>query len=353
MDPTAPRPDALEVISPAQAIVRPAVTRDEALSAWKEYLDLKAAIAKPEDIQVYYQNGEPRQFYKKAYWRKVATFFNLTVEWQEGTERFVRLPGTGLYAVTVKYRATAPNGRTVTGDGHCGLDEKGKEDWTYMQVAGVAHTRGYNRSVSNLVGGGEVSAEEMDHADMAAGGDPAPVPGPGQPPAKGFKPQSPIGFASCKGQYPRDIDESSLDWYIKVTREKLEDPQKQKYHRQNELFLRELLDEQEDRKMDGTFPTAPPQDAGGFGANPVEPHQSSVLPFSDYKGFIEGCGKLKVEIGVEAYYEVMREFNLAHVNQVSDMETAAKVWRVLSLKVDAQEISASTGGRNEPDDIPF
>jgi hypothetical protein len=63
----------------------------------------------------------------------------------------------------VTYRATAPNGATADGDGACTFSEKSRGNMapTVHNIRSQAHTRAFNRAVSNLVGFGEVSAEEV------------------------------------------------------------------------------------------------------------------------------------------------------------------------------------------------
>lgn len=130
----------------------PAVSPDEAVKAWQAYQALKRKIADEDDIQLM----QGREFYKKSYWRKLATFFNLSVDVIE--EREEKLDGNIIYYFTCK--ATAPNGRFAIGSGSCDLLEKGRRN-TIHNTRGTAETRAFNRAVSNLVGGGEVSAEEM------------------------------------------------------------------------------------------------------------------------------------------------------------------------------------------------
>jgi hypothetical protein len=167
------------------------------------YKDLQRALdtAMPDQIMAI---GD-KQFRKKGYWRAVAVAFNLTVEpmserrevnsnFEDGRENFG-------YVVT--YRAMAPGGRIATGDGACFAVEKSRKfkcphperegstrslhwphetcpdfdpnfSWraispeaTEHNVRSHAHTRAFNRAVSNLVGFGEVSAEEIDREDSA------------------------------------------------------------------------------------------------------------------------------------------------------------------------------------------
>ena len=58
-------------------IVMPAVSAQGAADAWKSYQELKAKIVdKEKDIQVIGKE----EFLKKSYWRKLATFFNISTE---------------------------------------------------------------------------------------------------------------------------------------------------------------------------------------------------------------------------------------------------------------------------------
>ena len=100
----------------------------------------------------------------KSYWRAIATAFNLNVTCLD--EKHVQGSGKSTdWGWLCTYRATAPNGRVADGDGSCFASEKtGRGQGTVHNVRSHAHTRAYNRAVSNLVGFGEVSAEEMVRA---------------------------------------------------------------------------------------------------------------------------------------------------------------------------------------------
>jgi hypothetical protein len=150
------------------SIVAPAVTTEEAVKMWKAYQELKQKIVEDDDKQ---KIGDS-EFLKKSYWRKLATFFNLTVEVQKEDKE--QLGKTFVWHFTCK--ATAPNGRSAIGTGSCDIYEKAKlvngkyvNSWgkpavpnTLHNIRSTAETRAFNRAVSNLVGGGEVSAEEAN-----------------------------------------------------------------------------------------------------------------------------------------------------------------------------------------------
>lgn len=146
------------------SIVKPAVTPDEAIEAWNDYIALKKKICTKDDVVEI--NG--KDFPKKSYWRKCATMFNLSVEVRN--EKEIRnLKGSVRFDIV--YRATAPNGRFADGDGSCFSQEKTDKDGEIITMSdhntrSTAHTRAFNRAVSNLVGGGEVSAEEMNSKDF-------------------------------------------------------------------------------------------------------------------------------------------------------------------------------------------
>lgn len=168
------------------SVVMPAVNAAQALEIWTQYQDLITQVCTDEDYQII----EDKKFRKKSGWRKIATFFNLSVE--VVNESHEQIGKTMVWHFTC--RAVAPNGRFVEGVGSCDAYEKatlrdgkylkkgnvtkwgksssGKNyplEWEWVEAApnslhnirSTAETRAYNRAVSNLVGGGEVSAEEI------------------------------------------------------------------------------------------------------------------------------------------------------------------------------------------------
>jgi len=161
-----------------QHIVMPAVNATQAIEAWKQYQELKGAII---DKAVDIQTIAGKEFLKKSYWRKIATFFNLSVEVVE--EKWEQLGKTLVWHFTCK--ATAPNARFAVGTGSCDAYEKAQlKNGEYIfynkfkgayesaqpnsihNIRSTAETRAFNRAVSNLVAGGEVSAEEVNTAQI-------------------------------------------------------------------------------------------------------------------------------------------------------------------------------------------
>jgi hypothetical protein len=152
-----------ELVVHQQSMVKPvgdAKSLTEAITAYKE-MQMALDKAMPDCIQTI----AGKKFRKKNYWRAVKTAFNLKVECVK--EEKVYLEDDWGFEVT--YKATAPNGSSADGDGACTHAEKDKGNMaaTLHNIRSQAHTRAFNRAISNLVGFGEVSAEEVYEKDNA------------------------------------------------------------------------------------------------------------------------------------------------------------------------------------------
>lgn len=127
----------------------------KALDAYKD-LQNKLDQKMPEAIVTI----RGKQYRTKQYWRTIARAFNLSVTTVDGTDQRI-MTDDGDWGYLVTYRATAPNGSSADGDGACMASEKSGGSDTIHNVRAHCQTRAFNRAVSNLVGFGEVSADEM------------------------------------------------------------------------------------------------------------------------------------------------------------------------------------------------
>jgi len=165
-----------------------------ALTAYKELqkvLDEKM----PDQIMTIGKGKNAKKFRKKGYWRATQVAFGLDIELVK--EELIRL-AEGDWGYIVVYRSVSPNGRSMVGDGSCMASEKKVfvKDWkawrkngskgppplvldgdgspkidklgtaenaTVHNVRAHAHTRAKNRAISDHVGFGEVSAEEINY----------------------------------------------------------------------------------------------------------------------------------------------------------------------------------------------
>jgi hypothetical protein len=166
------------VVAPRAAPGREALTplaTDQVVAGMKAYQQLLPQLLDASD----YQRAEGgKTFVKKSGWRKIARAFNLSVELPLGPAVVYR-DGNGqpLRAEAVA-RAIAPNGQVQDGDGYCAVDEprfkrQGGRHKIENDLRATATTRAKNRAISDLVGMGEVSAEEADANPDYPFGEPA------------------------------------------------------------------------------------------------------------------------------------------------------------------------------------
>lgn len=120
---------------------------------------LQAILADNDWQQFVDRRGNRHKFLKRSGWRKIALWFGLNLETQrEEIDRDVN--GHPLRARVV-YRAIASDGRYADGEGGCDTTERNIQKPEHDLLA-TAATRAVNRAISNLVGLGEVSADEIE-----------------------------------------------------------------------------------------------------------------------------------------------------------------------------------------------
>lgn len=142
----------------SNTLVMPLATPEQAQKAWQEYQQLKASVLNDTD----YQQIRKERYVKKSGFRKIATFFGLSDRITE-KQRVDREDGSFMWMITVE--SEAPNGRKSQGIGACDSRER---NFAHVEhdVYATAHTRAKNRAISDMVAGGEVSAEEMEEREF-------------------------------------------------------------------------------------------------------------------------------------------------------------------------------------------
>ncbi len=186
-----------------QASALPTFSGQQMVQALQQYKALQVELDKAMPDSVMELAG--KKFRKKNFWRAIAVAFNLSVEPTEERREVSGSfdDGRENFGFIITYRASTQSGRSATGDGACFAIEKAprfkcphpeKEGstrtlhwpsetcpdyanfspWracpaqaTEHNIRSHAHTRAFNRAVSNLVGFGEVSAEEVDREEHA------------------------------------------------------------------------------------------------------------------------------------------------------------------------------------------
>jgi hypothetical protein len=147
-----------------QAPIIPLDTKQVA-AAMTAYQEGLKSILDDSDWQVFEdKKGEPKRFLKRSGWRKIAFWFGLDL--QIVTSEVERDQAGNPLRARVIARATHPNGRHADGDGYCSVREPRVFQKPENDVPATAATRAMNRAISNLVGMGDVSAEEIDGAEL-------------------------------------------------------------------------------------------------------------------------------------------------------------------------------------------
>lgn len=144
--------------APTGGIVRPAVSAQEAVAAWREFQQLKKCILSKTDLV----NIQGKDRIVKSGWRKFATFYNLTDRIVDEIKEDL---GNNAFSWKMKVICTAPNGRQTEGIAICTSTEK-KFAHPEHDVYTTCHTRAKNRAISDMIAAGEVSAEELMDGGM-------------------------------------------------------------------------------------------------------------------------------------------------------------------------------------------
>lgn len=134
---------------------------DDALKVYDLFEDAKRKLLKASDYQEIVSKGRViGRFIKKSGWKKIQTFFGVSTD---VIDVQVLADEDGDSFAIVKARATW-GGRNATETGIYTKKEMigRKRPYNLSNLIATATTRANNRAVSAIVGGGEVSAEEME-----------------------------------------------------------------------------------------------------------------------------------------------------------------------------------------------
>jgi hypothetical protein len=140
---------------------------DKARVMMERYRELCESVLGAEDVIGI--PGQPGGFVKRSGWSKLATFYSVTTTiLRQDSERGTWNEQEGvLLRSHAIVRAESMNGRHADGDGACAVTEPRFKSGVGRQkiehdLPATAVTRATNRAISNLIGFGAVSAEEVD-----------------------------------------------------------------------------------------------------------------------------------------------------------------------------------------------
>lgn len=148
-------------------IVSPAVTAEQATNIWRTFQEIKKRIIMPGLDTVKIKDSE---FITKSGWRKLATVFHLSDEVIEKTkEEFNDENGKKQFVWYVTVKVThKPSGRSVVNMAACASNERGFAHLEHDCLA-MAVTRAKNRAISDIIGSGEASFEEITSPSVDEG----------------------------------------------------------------------------------------------------------------------------------------------------------------------------------------
>lgn len=147
-------------------MITPAGSIEDAVQQFKLYQELKQRLGVPNDFKPFEnkKTGEVKLHPKKSFVRKIQRFFNISCDIIQD-EPFYDQYGN-LIAWLVKAKAIhTGTGAYQVGDGCCSFEEKIESQRTLHNIRSQAVTRAKNRAILDLVGFGDVSAEEIHERD--------------------------------------------------------------------------------------------------------------------------------------------------------------------------------------------
>ena len=127
---------------------------EEALAQWEAYQIFTEKLLDKSD----YIDIKGKAFKKKSAWRKYARAFNINTEII--SKDIMRNDKGIVTEAEFVVRATLPDGRHCDGWGNCSRRE-GNKNKPNHDIPATAMTRATNRAIADLIGAGEVTAEEV------------------------------------------------------------------------------------------------------------------------------------------------------------------------------------------------
>ena len=167
------RPTVHPVAQPME-IVAPQVDVKKALEVFNKFTEFKQKLLSRDDYLYIGKDGKPTtkekaaaEYIKKSGWRKFSTVFNLNCQLLNKSRETYEDPEGIYYVWTYAVRVTAPNGRFQDAEGVATsrdpfFTKGGKQRPEEKNIMLKAQTIGFNRAISDLVGGGAKTAEEAE-----------------------------------------------------------------------------------------------------------------------------------------------------------------------------------------------
>lgn len=161
---------AIQPITPQTGLVAPVCSVEESVRIFKEFEQAKSKILTGNDVLWIGDDGRPtiegqgKPYIKRSGWRKLARFFGLS--WDiEDIKKLAMENGGYMYKVRVK--VWHPAGASVISEGvttskNPFFSKGGRKEPDEGDILMTATTVAVNRGITDILGGGEVSGEEVE-----------------------------------------------------------------------------------------------------------------------------------------------------------------------------------------------
>lgn len=168
---TAQPTQATRPITPQTGLVAPVCSVEESVRIFKEFERAKSKILTSKDIIWFGSDGRPCEegsgspHIKRSGWRKLARFFGLS--WDIISISGAISMQNGGYMYKTKVKIWHPAGASVVAEGvvtskDLFFTKGGRKEANEEDVIMKSETVAINRGIDDILGGGEVSAEELE-----------------------------------------------------------------------------------------------------------------------------------------------------------------------------------------------
>ena len=168
------KPGTTQPVAMPMEIVAPQVDLKRALEVFNKFTEFKQKLLSKDDYLYIGKDGKPTdkkhaaaEYIKKSGWRKFSTVFNLDCQILSKSREAHEDPEGLYYVWTYAVRVTAPNGRFQDAEGVATsrdpfFTKGGKQVPEEKNIMLKSQTVAFNRAISDLIGGGAKTAEEVE-----------------------------------------------------------------------------------------------------------------------------------------------------------------------------------------------
>ena len=164
-------PQTIQPITPQTGLVAPVCSVEESVRIFKEFEQAKSKILTSKDVIWFGSDGRPCEegtgspHIKRSGWRKLARFFGLS--WDIISISGAISMQNGGYMYKTKVKIWHPAGASVVAEGVVTSKDPfftkgGRKEANEEDVIMKSETVAINRGIDDILGGGEVSAEELE-----------------------------------------------------------------------------------------------------------------------------------------------------------------------------------------------